>query len=367
MAELDLEAIRTRAQRFVEYVVVNDDKGLRAGWILAVRDVPELLAEVERLRELTVTCSCGTSPMTYEGPEPDCAVHGAVRALNEASAEVERLRAELKAIKGNRLVSAVFGHHKGAPRPFALFRRPATTISCGVDLVALGAEFLDGAVALRLADDGGWTMRSDGGADALAGDSDTDIVWLSDELEPLAETEQKLEAALAEVERLHRGECVCTWAPEGEEGESAYLAETRPFCPQHGESARARERFEWWERAYNWLARAVGVDPAEPFPEVDVVAEVEARLAALAEARSEVERLRDATPHGGMAGQWDFIGKELDGDVEVVVFYLATCQECGPPPLPQPFNLRGARLDWVRKHRATGHEVKLSTEIRVYE
>jgi hypothetical protein len=177
-------------------------------------NVLALLAEVERLRTLLRTVELTGTGFVYRDPSngeerllspQDVMVVISADQLTEQerlTAEVERLRAELKEIKGNRLISAVFGHHKGAPRPFALFRRPATAISSGVDLVALGAEFPDGAVALRLANDGGWTTRSEDGADALAADTDTEIVWLSDELEPLAETEQKLDAALAEIERL---------------------------------------------------------------------------------------------------------------------------------------------------------------------
>lgn len=55
-------------------------------------------AENERLRvQLTTECSCGKTYATYEGPEPDCPVHGAVRAFNEASAENERLREQITA------------------------------------------------------------------------------------------------------------------------------------------------------------------------------------------------------------------------------------------------------------------------------
>jgi NTP pyrophosphatase (non-canonical NTP hydrolase) len=64
-------------------------------------EIGTLTAERDRLRELAATCSCGTSPMTYEGPEPDCAVHGAVRAFNEASAELAeayRMRNETMAV-----------------------------------------------------------------------------------------------------------------------------------------------------------------------------------------------------------------------------------------------------------------------------
>lgn len=53
-----------------------------------------LRAEVERLRALTETCTCPGHP-NYDGPQADCAVHGAIRALGEAVREEQRLRAEL--------------------------------------------------------------------------------------------------------------------------------------------------------------------------------------------------------------------------------------------------------------------------------
>jgi hypothetical protein len=57
--------------------------------------IAEVAPELERLRALTAACTCGTTYHDYQGPEPDCPVHGAVRAYNEAQAEVERLRADL--------------------------------------------------------------------------------------------------------------------------------------------------------------------------------------------------------------------------------------------------------------------------------
>lgn len=61
-------------------------------------DVPTLLAEVERLRELTDTCTCyDGDPQNYEGAHADCPVCGAVRAYHETRAELERMTARLKA------------------------------------------------------------------------------------------------------------------------------------------------------------------------------------------------------------------------------------------------------------------------------
>lgn len=76
--------------------------------------IEALCIEQERLRQelaearaVAATCSCGNSPMTYEGPEPDCPVHGAVRAFNEASAEIERLR------EHERIRAQVIADHQG--------------------------------------------------------------------------------------------------------------------------------------------------------------------------------------------------------------------------------------------------------------
>jgi hypothetical protein len=60
----------------------------------------DLLAEVDRLAKLTATCTCATTYATYEGPEADCPVHGAVQALNAASAEIAQLAAERDEAQG---------------------------------------------------------------------------------------------------------------------------------------------------------------------------------------------------------------------------------------------------------------------------
>jgi hypothetical protein len=64
--------------------------------IIAYRvDAQESAETVARLRDLTATCSCSPNPETYEGPEADCPIHGAIRALNKAMAEAERLRGQV--------------------------------------------------------------------------------------------------------------------------------------------------------------------------------------------------------------------------------------------------------------------------------
>lgn len=112
--------------------------------------------------------------------------------LDRITDERDEALAELKTTQNARLLSVIFGHHKGAPKPFALQRRN------GHALVALGAEFPDGAVALRLVNDGGWTTKSDGGAELFCDDG-TEIVWLSDELELLAEMEQQRDHAVTQL------------------------------------------------------------------------------------------------------------------------------------------------------------------------
>lgn len=54
-----------------------------------------LRAEIEQLKALTAACTCEQTYATYAGPEPDCPVHGAVRAFNEASAKVAELTRQL--------------------------------------------------------------------------------------------------------------------------------------------------------------------------------------------------------------------------------------------------------------------------------
>jgi hypothetical protein len=48
--------------------------------------------ELERLRELTATCTCGDSYATYEGPQPGCPVHGAIRAFNVAQVDLSHAK-----------------------------------------------------------------------------------------------------------------------------------------------------------------------------------------------------------------------------------------------------------------------------------
>lgn len=114
-------------------------------------------------------------------------------------AELERIRIAYNELKGNRIISAVFGHHKGAPRPFALRGEAGITL-------ALGAEWPNGAVALQWIVpglEGGWHTRQSGGVDEintnqrLLDGGEFEVIWLSDELPALAEMERERDEAQA--------------------------------------------------------------------------------------------------------------------------------------------------------------------------
>lgn len=117
---------------------------------------------------------------------------------------VKALREELYRLKGSRILSVVFGHHKGAPRPFALRRVVDETGVSGTGIVATGCEFDDGVVALRWRTE--WptsVVFHDRGMEAVEAvhghGGKTEVVWLSDELPPRAELEQRAEAAEAQL------------------------------------------------------------------------------------------------------------------------------------------------------------------------
>lgn len=120
----------------------------------------------------------------------------------EACRERDEARAELKELRGQRIVSVVFGHHRGAPRPFALRRTEDVTGVSGTGIVALGVEWPDGLVVLRWTSDWPTSVvfhdRGMESVEAVHGHGGkTQVVWLSDELEPLAAMEVQLEAATA--------------------------------------------------------------------------------------------------------------------------------------------------------------------------
>jgi len=55
--------------------------------------------EIEQLRELTATCVCGTPGLDYDGPDAECPVHGAIRGMREAHAEIDQLKATIARVR----------------------------------------------------------------------------------------------------------------------------------------------------------------------------------------------------------------------------------------------------------------------------
>jgi hypothetical protein len=92
-----LKAPKDSRGLFADYWPTKPDGML----IVELRNLlPKIVRTVARLRDLEATCTCGGSaPMDYEGPQPDCAVHGAVRGLQEAQREIEALRTALRAME----------------------------------------------------------------------------------------------------------------------------------------------------------------------------------------------------------------------------------------------------------------------------
>ena len=153
MAEVDLEKVEGRRARAAAWMNGQDPPegaGERAAWLVITGDVPALIAELEQIRH------------------------------------------DRDKLKTDRLMYVVFGHHGDAPRPFAL-------LTSKREPVALGAEFPDGAVAMRLENNLGWQTWSEGGVqgivDRARANTGTEyvVLWLSDELESLAELEAQLE------------------------------------------------------------------------------------------------------------------------------------------------------------------------------
>lgn len=132
---------------------------------------------------------------------------------------VHKLLAELKATRNNRLIAAIFGAHKGAPRPFALYRHQDETGASGTGLVATGSVFDDGVTVIRWRGERPstvvWSSIED--AERVHGHGGkTQIVWLSEDLGTLAEMEQQRDDALRMVLALtgtdpcqldHHGNC----------------------------------------------------------------------------------------------------------------------------------------------------------------
>lgn len=117
-------------------------------------------------------------------------------------AELTAVREELKAVKGNRLVSAVFAMPQGQPHPkvFALYR-------AGDGQVAMGVQFPDGAIMVRWTGDAEFPLTTINehpkeSVEGMLGDDRTTVVWLSEELESLAQQEKRAEEAEAQLQAV---------------------------------------------------------------------------------------------------------------------------------------------------------------------
>ena len=112
--------------------------------------------EVERLLTFTATCTCGTTALDYEGPQADCMVHGAVRALNEAQAELARITTEIEAERDKvreaegataRDESVIAGIYNGLGIALRIMRGGCPL--CGGTGVVPGSEDYDSAVHMH--------------------------------------------------------------------------------------------------------------------------------------------------------------------------------------------------------------------------
>ncbi len=177
----------------VMFTLEHDEAHLRT-----IRERDEARAEVERLR-----LAAKLADASCAGALVDLA-----RDCQEARVEIRRLTKEAETERGRRVVCAIFSHKPGAPRPFALYRHQDETGVSGTGVVATGAEFPDGTVALRWASD--WptsVVFHERGIESVehvhGHGGKTRVVWLSEEFEPLANQEAIIDAAraLAAVER----------------------------------------------------------------------------------------------------------------------------------------------------------------------
>ena len=117
-AVMDLEPIEERANEFATWVGKFDSEHRIPAAFASAADVPALLAEVERLREVATEraevtrlrtmvgdCHCDKNPATTNGPEEDCPQHGRPVAevwglVKRAEAGWDHARAEVDRLMG---------------------------------------------------------------------------------------------------------------------------------------------------------------------------------------------------------------------------------------------------------------------------
>lgn len=123
---------------------------------------------------------------------------GLREALEEARVDRDAARADLAKVKGDRILSVVFGHHKGAPRPFAL-RMPGRNER---EPRQLGAQWPDEFVVIQGSTGGAVPFRAMDAAIRTYTDDGVvpEVVWLSDELDSLAAMEAERDAMRPVVE-----------------------------------------------------------------------------------------------------------------------------------------------------------------------
>jgi hypothetical protein len=106
--DIDLDALTALEQDACPAPWAVTERYVHAGTVVdsphgAVADVygvpdAELIAAIRNalptLLALASTCTCAQTSLTYEGPEADCPVHGAVRALTATRAELETAKAK---------------------------------------------------------------------------------------------------------------------------------------------------------------------------------------------------------------------------------------------------------------------------------
>jgi hypothetical protein len=92
---MNRDEMRDRISKAIRKGAPSDD--IRPSYRTADVVLDAVWPEVERLQALTAECTCGGSYETYGGPEPDCAVHGVVRALHETQGLLDQARMDCQA------------------------------------------------------------------------------------------------------------------------------------------------------------------------------------------------------------------------------------------------------------------------------
>lgn len=183
-ALFDAAALVNEVERLRAWVGLNDRVGEREAF--QVDEIARLNAEVDERRADVNRLAVDAANLQIE--------------RDAALAEAGRLRAEMEAIECNRLVSAIFSSGSGAPRPLALY-------TGGKKPDYLGAQWPDGFIVLQGPEGGAMPFRDiDAMQRCVTDDTGLQpiVVWLSDELEPLAEMEIERDRLTATIQRVRK-------------------------------------------------------------------------------------------------------------------------------------------------------------------